>query len=307
MTSEPIPVVFDTDIGTNVDDALALALALASPEIRLVGVTVCNGDAPTLQLRARIAARLLGLAGRADVPVVRGHPQRLSESDRYTHLGHEGEGLLEFDHDGPEAPIHDTPAADWLTEQSMHQRLHVVATGPLTTIAVAMQRDPQLARRLRHLSVMGGLVDDYNTACDPRAALVCATSGVPITWVTIEVTRRTALTRDALERMRRAGAPLLDALCRLTDIWSERVFRHTQPGPPGAVANYHDPLAMASVFGGPWLTLRDEHLHYAVVDGRFHIRPDIASAHRAQLAVDADSSRFETMFLQRVLAAFGSH
>jgi purine nucleosidase len=287
MTGEPIPVVFDTDIGTNVDDALALALALASPEIRLAGVTVCNGDAQTLLLRARIAARLLAVAARADVPILMGHPQRLSESDRYTCLGHEGEGLLEFDHNGPEAPIHDTPAADWLTEQSMHQRLHVVATGPLTTIAVAMQRDPQLAGRLRHLSVMGGGADDYNTACDPRATRVCAGSGVPITWVTSETTLRTAMTRHAVERMRDAHSPFLDALCRLIDVWFARVFRDRKNALPDTVANYHDPMAMATVFGGPWLTLRED------------------PAHRARFSVDADSAAFEAMYLQRVLATFG--
>jgi purine nucleosidase len=306
VTDEAIPVVFDTDIGTNVDDALALALALASPEIRLVAVTVVNGDAATLKLRARIAARLLGLARRADVPVFAGHPERLTASTRYTHLGHGGEGLLELPQDGADAPIHDTPAADWLIEHSRRERLHVVATGPLTTIAVALQRDPTLQQRLRHLSVMGGSVTpegaarDYNTACDPLAALVCATSGVPITWVTIEVTLRTAMTRAALERIRDAHTPLLDALARLTDIWSARHFQ----GPPDAVARYHDPLAMSSVFGGPWLTLRTEHMDYSVGDGLFRIHPG-AGAHRAVASTDVDSEAFEAAYLDRVLTAFG--
>jgi purine nucleosidase len=299
LTREAVPVVFDTDIGTNVDDALALALALASPEIRLVAVSVVNGDATTLHLRARIAARLLGLAGRADVPVLRGHPERLSASDRYSHLGHEGEGLLEYAHDGADATIHDTPAADWLVAHSHDEPLHVVATGPLTTVAVALQRDPALAHRLRHLTVMGGSVHpdkaerDYNTACDPLAALVCAISGVPITWVTIDTTLQTAMTAAALQRIRDAHTPLLDALARLTEIWLQR----------RSPARYHDPLAMASVFGGPWLTLRTEHLDYSVHDGLFRLHPG-GGAHHAAVSQQVDSDAFEAAYLERVLAAF---
>src|SRR5258708_24602397 len=82
-----LPLVFDPDIGTDVDDALALALILASPEVRLVGVTVTSGD---VELRALIAARLLGLAGRQDVPVLIGPDRTLSSSTVEVMLGHEG-------------------------------------------------------------------------------------------------------------------------------------------------------------------------------------------------------------------------
>jgi purine nucleosidase len=333
VSPTPVDVVFDTDIGTNVDDALALALALASPEINLVAVTVTGGDTPTLHTRARIAARLLGLAGRSDVPVLLGHPNTLrpGKGKRQSTYGHEGEGLLDHPQDGTDAPISDTPAVDWLTAQSRQRSIHVVATGPLTTIAAALQRDPALARRLRHLSVMGGFVHpenasphwqqalndstargeelDSNTAADPHAALICATSGVPITWVTIEITLRTAMTRAALERLRTANTPFLDALCRLTDIWSERFFHHRDHGLPDAAACYHDPLAMSTLLDGPWLTLRKEPLTYAVEDGLFRIRVDAKDgdnprAAAAHVSVEVNSQAFEVMYLSRLLAAF---
>jgi purine nucleosidase len=319
-------VVFDTDIGTDVDDALALALALGSPEIELRAVSVVNGDEALLDLRARIAARLLGLAGRTDIPVLRGHPARLSASDRHTHLGHEGEGLLDVPFAGEDAPILADHGADWLIAQSRRERLHVVATGPFTTVAVALQRDPSLATRLRGMSVMGGMVHpehfspcwqqwlrqpgnrgeqlDYNTACDPLAALVCAESGVPMTWVTIEITLQTGMTRGALLALRNAGTPFCDALARLTAIWAERFYRHESHDLPGTVANYHDPLAMASVIGGPWLSLREEALRYAVESGLFVARPAPASdsrARRASVSVAVDSAAFESFWLARVL------
>jgi purine nucleosidase len=318
---QPVPVVFDTDIGTDVDDALALAFALGSPELDLRAVCVVNGDAALLDLRARIAARLLGLAGRGDVPVLRGEAERLSPSDRHTQLGSEGEGLLDVPFDGDDAPVLDVPAAAWLVEQSRRERLHVVATGPFTTVAAALRRDPSLASRLRGLSVMGGMVHpehfspywqgwlledghrgeqlDYNTACDPLAALVCAGSGVPMTWVTIEVTLQTGMTRAGLDALRAPGTPLCDALARLTEIWAARHYRHQDHDLPGTVANWHDPLAMASLVGGPWLALREERLRYAVEDGLFTARPDGDGA-PALVSVAADSAAFEAEWLRRV-------
>ena len=88
----PRRIVLDTDIGTDVDDALALALALASPELELVAITTVSGDT---SLRARIAARLLALAGRADVPVHAGCEQPLAAGGGFAQGGHEGEGILD--------------------------------------------------------------------------------------------------------------------------------------------------------------------------------------------------------------------
>ncbi len=322
----PLPVVFDTDIGTDVDDALALAFALGSPEIDLRAVCVVNGDAELLRLRARIAARLLGLAGRSDVPVLIGEAGRLSPSDRHMALGSEGDGLLDVPFAGVDAPVLAEPAVAWLLDASRRERLQVVATGPFTTVATALRRDPGLAARLRGLAVMGGMVHpehfspwwqawlrqpgnrgeqlDYNSACDPLAALACAESGVAMTWVTIEVTLRSGMTVAALDAVRAAGTPLCTALARLTEIWAERHYRHAGHDLPGTVANYHDPVAMAAVVGGPWLTLRRERLRYAVDGDLFTARPAAVSdpgGTEAAVSVGVDSAAFEAEWLRRVL------
>jgi purine nucleosidase len=258
-----------------------------------------------------------------------GHPHRLSESSRYTHLGDEGEGLLDQPFAGRDAAISDMPAADWLVAHAREERFHLVATGPLTNVAVALRRDPSLAQRLRHLSVMGGMVHpenfspywqewlrsgnrgeslDYNTACDPAAALQCAQSGVDITWVTIEVSLRAGMTRAALDRLRDAATPFCDALHRLVSLWSQRHYRHREHGLPDAVANYHDPLAMATVFGAPGLTTRRERLGYAVEHGLFRARPvrnDDAEGHDANVSVDVDPAAFEAAWLERVVSRLG--
>src|SRR5262245_43755905 len=103
----PRRVVLGTDIGTDVDDALALALALASPEIELVAITTVSGDTA---VRARIAARLLALAGRSEIPVHAGRERSLATPGGFAWFGHEGQGIL----DGTGDPVAGESAVDAL-------------------------------------------------------------------------------------------------------------------------------------------------------------------------------------------------
>lgn len=326
---QPIPLVIDTDIGTDVDDALALMLALASPEVDLIGVTIVDGD---VDLRARMAARLLGMAGRADVPVFKGLRRPLGPGRMPTMRGHEGRGLLDVPYGGPEATIHDTPAPDWLISESRRRPFHLAAIGPYTNVAAAIQRDSDFAVRLRHVTVMGGMVHeehfspewrqffahlgesgawiDHNTASDPAAALIVAKSGVPMTWVTAELTFHLPLTPSGLDRIARVGSRLSDALTAMTRIWNDEWFRYLPvpydgpwPFPADAVACLHDPLALASIFAGDWLTLRPESLRYAVESDLFRSYP-VASDGDAEAAVSvaADPPAFERFYLDRVEA-----
>lgn len=140
----PIPIVIDTDIGADPDDAMALAFAAASPEVELLGVTVVDGD---VELRARMASRILGMAGRADIPVVPGERLPVGDGRGPTMLGFEGRGLLDLPYGGPEAPIERTPATTWLSEQARRRPFHLVAIGPLTTVAPEHFGPPAEAHR----------------------------------------------------------------------------------------------------------------------------------------------------------------
>jgi len=323
-----IPLVLDTDIGTDVDDALALLLALASPEVDLIGVTIVDGD---VDLRARMAARLLGMAGRPDIPVFKGIGTPIGPGRMPTMRGHEGRGLLDIPYDGPEATIHPDFAPTWLVEESRRRPFHLAAIGPFTNVAAAVQEDPSFASRLLHLTVMGGMVHqehfssewkefftylgesgawiDHNTASDPTAALVVATSGVPITWVTAELTFHLPLTHAGLERIARIQSPYASALARMASIWNDEWFRFlpvpyegTWPFPIDAVACFHDPLALAAVFAREWLTLTNEPLKYEVRGSLFRSLPvpeGEADGH-AIVSVAADPVAFEQFYLDRV-------
>jgi len=322
--------VIDTDIGTDVDDAYALLLALASPEVELIGVTIVDGD---VDLRARMAARFLGMAGRQDVPVFKGRGQPLGPGRMPTMRGHEGRGLLEVAYHGPEATIHDTPAVDWLIAESRRRPFHLAAVGPYTNVAAAIQQDPGFAERLLHLTVMGGMVHeehfsaewrqffaylgesgawiDHNTASDPTAALIAARAGIPMTWVTAELTFHLPITPSGLERIAAIGTPLSDALTAMTRIWNDEWFRFLPvpydgpwPFPENAVACLHDPLALASIFACEWLTLHPEPLRYDI-DGelfRSYPVPNGDADAVAAVSVAADPQAFEAFCLDRVEA-----
>ena len=133
----PTPIIFDTDIGTCVDDCLALAVVLGSPEVQLAGVTCVYGD---VGLRARMVQKLLALHGSAAIPVLRGAREPLLGLHPIYWEGHEGEGLVEPGDDPPEAPD-DAVSFIVRTVRDNPGAIHLLALGPLTNVALALQRD----------------------------------------------------------------------------------------------------------------------------------------------------------------------
>lgn len=323
----PIPVVIDTDIGPDPDDALALCLALASPEVKVRGITIVSGD---VELRASMAARLLGMAGREDIPIFKGQgpplgPSPVEVTSELTGL--EGRGLLDQLYDGPVATVEPTFAIDWLVEESQRRRFHLVTIGPLTNVALAMERDAGFAERLLSLTVMGGLLDprtlpaawrrdieergaagwpDYNTTSDPLAAFRVANAGIPTTWVPLDVTMRAPLRQYLRDRLPE-DQPLTAALGRMIDSWHQAWFPvalpegfDPDPVPRDAVAILHDPLAVAALFPGDWLQIRMAPLRSELEDGVFRLRVANDGAHY-RVASHVDGDQFARFLLTRLL------
>jgi inosine-uridine nucleoside N-ribohydrolase len=146
-------IVLDTDMGTDVDDALCLALALASPEIDLVAVTHVSRDT---RLRAAITRRLLELAGRPEIPVHPGCSVPLDGGETFAWFGHEAQGIVNPDEvtDSSISPEHSLEAMIRLFRAD--PGLELVAVGPLTNIAAALRREPTLAKSISRLTIMGG-------------------------------------------------------------------------------------------------------------------------------------------------------
>src|SRR5215213_6732899 len=147
----PARAILDTDIGTDPDDALALAFILASPEFKLEGITCVYADAP---LRARIAQKLLSLRG-VNIPVRAGASTPLARLQPAYLAGYEGDGLL--DSGEREMPIHPEYAPDFIVRTVLENpgEIHIVAIAPLTNIALALLREPRLAEKISYLTIMG--------------------------------------------------------------------------------------------------------------------------------------------------------
>jgi purine nucleosidase len=252
-------VVLDTDIGTDVDDALALALILGSPELRLEAVTCVYGD---VALRARMVLELLRLRGSDDVPVYLGVEKPLLGRRPVYWAGHEGQGLLEGAKASrrPEAEN----AVDFLVRHVMASpgEVHLVAIGPLTNVALAFLREPRLPRALKHLTVMGGVCRgpgllqtgyaEHNIKCDPEAAHVVLSAGAPTTLVPLDVTLKVEVRREHMARIRAGGTPFHEGIAGQI----ERYPRFAESG--GTFL--HDPLAAATVVRPELVTLTELHV-----------------------------------------------
>ena len=281
-------VVLDTDLGSDVDDALALALLLGSPEVDLLGVTTTYGDTA---LRARATSRLLELAGvpgpgePGGLPVRAGAGEPLSGAEVWW-AGHEGTLLGDLSTAPTTAVSGPGDAADWVarTAAGAPGEVDLLAIGPLTGVAVALRRHPGLARELRSLVVMGGRWDggaeegEHNLRSDAVAAAEVLTCGAPTLVVGLEVTQQVQLGADDVERIAAAG-PLGAALAAQVHQWRE--FWGERWGVP------HDPVTALLLCQPDLLELGPP--GRAEVDDRgvsVHV-PDPAGAVRVATGVDA--------------------
>lgn len=309
-------IVLDTDMGSDVDDALCLALALASPELEIAAITNVGRES---LLRARVTRRLLELAGRTEIPVHAGCRTPLLAGAGFNWFGHEGEGILEPGSDPPLARAH---AVDALLELSRERPgIEIVAVGPLTNLAVALAKEPDFAARVGRLTVMGGHLRevsyrerifppgvDYNLCSDPHASLLVLRSGIPTRLVTADVTLRTWLVDEDAARIEAAGTPFHAALGRALRIWTpvqRRLFDLPGAPPDGNAAFLHDPLTLACVFDESFCAFEALEIEPAIEHGVFRTLERAAATEASfpmRCAVEVDADRFRTEFVERVLS-----
>ncbi|HEX4215797.1 MAG TPA: nucleoside hydrolase [Candidatus Dormibacteraeota bacterium] len=293
-------IILDTDIGTDVDDCLALALILSSPELSLQGVTCVYGD---VSLRAAMVRKLLRLRGLDGVPILRGARSPLHGVQPVSWAGHEGAGLLdEGDLDPVPPALH---AAQWLVEEVRRRphQLHLVAVGPLTNVALAFLIAPELPGLLTGLTLMGGRATplgepqrEHNLLCDPEAARIVLGSGAPIHMIPLDVTTRVRVGTDAPDRIASGG-----------DDFHRAVGEQLRRYPPFADRGWthlHDPLAVAAVIrpdlvSGRRLRIEVEPASGSTTSCESWARRD------PEVALEVDAEAFERFFLDRVSAPAG--
>lgn len=253
-------VIIDTDPG--VDDALALLLAMRSPELQIEGITPVAGNVP-LELTLPNALRMVEIAGRTDIPVAAGARDPLVRrlvTATYAH-GENGLGGAVF----PEPktkPLSQT-AAEFIREtiRKYPGEVTLITIGPLTNIATAFTSDQELARMARGLVMMGGSLSggnitpaaEFNIYVDPEAARIVFQSGIPITMVGLDVTRKTTLTDKHVATLEAAQNPVSQAAGKI----ARNAINHAREQGFMVGPNMHDSLAVAAFLDRSLLQWRD--------------------------------------------------
>ncbi|MBI2298189.1 MAG: nucleoside hydrolase [Armatimonadetes bacterium] len=285
--SETVPVILDTDIGSDIDDAVALAYLLCQPRCELVGVTCVSGN--TLD-RARLADAVCRAVGRGDVPIHRGAEPSLLRGMKQPHAP-QAEALGRWEHRADFPPA---TAVEWL-RQAIRARpgeITLLSIGPTSNVGLLFAIDPEIPALVKDYVLMGGRYfpgdmpggwSEWNILCDPEAAAIAFDRGPDgLRGVGLDVTcqcRRCA--EEVRGRFGRAGgalAPVLD----FAEVW----FRHAD------VVTFHDPLAAACLFEPDlcrWQrgTVRVE-LRSDLTAGLTHFQPGDDGRHQTACGVDAE-------------------
>jgi purine nucleosidase len=229
------PVMLDTDIGTDVDDILALVLLARAPELQLIGVTTVYGD--TL-LRARMVRHVLDQMGRSDVPIGIGASET-STGRPVWWAGHEGQGIPDLELVPVDGTITATPLLHNAATEH-RENLDLFAIGPLTNVAEAISADDSFAASLHHLYIMGGAFwmerPEHNIKSDPEAASIVFRSGIPMTVCGLDVTKRVWLREAGLSQIREAAGSIGSLLEDQVRRWWSSTGAHAN--------NLHDPVAI---------------------------------------------------------------
>lgn len=281
-------IFIDTDIGDDVDDALAIAFALRSPEVELVAVSTVYGDVLT---RARLARKVV-IAFGGEIPVAPGASNPLAgdltppQPNQAVVLTKENE--MDFEEKGSRLLIEYALRDEGLT---------VCTIGAQTNVALAMIEQPEILSSIR-VVMMGGAYNmnraEYNITCDPEASARVFSSGVEIIALGLDVTTKCRLREEELERIRRSERPEVKLLRELIEAWQRA--GNTLP-------TLHDPLAIAVSFRPELVRLEKRHVEVecAGTHTRGYTVCRAEENSRVSVAVEVDREGFVELFLSRIL------
>jgi len=265
----PTRIILDTDPGA--DDALAILLMLASPEIQLEALTTVQGNV-NLEKTTRNALALLEFLNASHIPVAKGCSTPLIKPPH----GEQGEevhgktGLGQAILPEPRSKVVEPHAVDYLIERFLTEpgELTLFAIGPLTNVALAIRKEPKFAQAVKELVIMGGAVRsggnitplaEFNIHEDPHAAHVVFNSGIPITLIPLDVTYKCLLTAKDVERLNGIDSPIAKFVRDVTADYMEFYLKYE--GFDGCAL--HDPLTVAAVIAPELFSIEK---HYVNVD-----------------------------------------
>ena len=284
-------VIIDTDIGDDVDDAFAVALALRSPELEILGITTTYGDTET---RGKLLDRMLGELGRQDIPVAVGiptHATNVFTQRRYAEGGH----FARSSHPG---------AVDFIAEQIRHYpgQITLIAIGPLMNVGALIDKEPETFRKLRRVVLMGGSIyrgygdfeylpahgpqPEWNILNDISSARKLFASGVPLYVMPLDSTQ---VQLDEVKRaiLFRSGTPLTDALTLLYHEWGAQT------------PTLYDVMTVAYILDTKICPVKPLRIR---VDDKGSTLVESGTAN-AQVCLHSDSDSFFLLYMGRIAAA----
>lgn len=314
FTGTPRPVIVDTDMAA--DDWMAILYLLQRPDVNVNAITVTGTGESHCEPGVRNALRLVALAGHPDIPVSCGRTTPLQGSHAFPSDWRANvdalAGIPLPDNPAPPAP---QSAVELLssTIQSSPDRVTILALGPLTNLAEALQTAPNLKDNIEMVYIMGGAVNvpgnvgasgvginnktaEWNMYCDPLAARIVFESGVPITLIPLDATNHVPVTTSFFEHLKNnhltpEATFVLDVLTRNYDSIRSGGF------------SFWDPLAAATLADNTLVTFETKTLTVVEEEGPDSGRTQVnANGVPIRVAVNADSQRFEQLFLDTLNA-----
>lgn len=309
------------DLDTGVDDALAIAYALADPEVDLIGIVSSYGN-NLLDVCAENSLKLLELLGHTDIPVFKGLPHSCT-TDHFDVMQvskdiHGDNGIGDVELPTPSRAIEEQSGVDFYIEAAHKygKDLIIIPTGPMTNLAAALKKDPEIADLIGNVTFMGGAltvegnvtpVAEANINQDPKAADEVMKSNLPLTMVGLDVTLRTLLTKNETKQWRELGTASGKAFADITDFYIDAYYNLDIDKRGCAL---HDPLAVGVGVDPSFVSTISLFMKVVYQEGPYYGRTigDNAKLNdpnpNVKVAVNVDKERYLKAFMDRLNKLF---
>ena len=309
------------DLDTGVDDALAIAYALADPEVDLIGIVSSYGN-NLLDVCAENSLKLLELLGHTDIPVFKGLPHSCT-TDHFDVMQvskdiHGDNGIGDVELPAPSRALEEQSGVDFYIEAAHKygKDLIIIPTGPMTNLAAALKKDPEIADLIGNVTFMGGAltvegnvtpVAEANINQDPKAADEVMKSNLPLTMVGLDVTLRPLLTKNETEQWRELGTASGKAFADITDFYIDAYYNLDIDKRGCAL---HDPLAVGVGIDPSFVSTISLFMKVVYQEGPYYGRTigDNAKLNdpnpNVKVAVNVDKERYLKAFMDRLNKLF---
>jgi purine nucleosidase/pyrimidine-specific ribonucleoside hydrolase len=291
-------IIIDTDIGDDIDDALALALSLNSNELNILGISTVFKNTP---LRTKLLSNLLKVYKREDIPVVSGIGKPIVNNVNIDEIPCQCTDLI-----CPSEGIN-TAVTDFYSEILSKNKAIILAIGPLTNIAKVIKEAPYTKKNIEKIVLMGGIYSraysEWNIKCDPEAAKIVFNSGIPIVMVGLDVTLKCKTSKEDLQKLYSTHNVRTDYLSKLLKMWLN------SPGTNISAPILHDPLALGYIINPNFLKIRKTKIDIECTgDLTRGVTVDCADVFtgyteslNCEVCTDVDVKAFHDFFMETVL------